>query len=173
MRRPFLTMSLVLVLGMLGAALASDKASEYTDATYRFKIRFPAFATTPLAPGTTTIVRFFAPPKDQFAANLGIHIQPWEKGKDLYQDQDAKESELRSAGFHLISSKQLKVGDSQALELIATRQEEAQKAQFLIWLVARGEALFILNCTALQATFKDYEEMCRAALSTFGFIDSQ
>ena len=173
MRRPLLTMSLLLVLGVFGVALASNKASEYTDATYGFKIRLPAFETTQLAPGVTSVVRFFAPPKDQFAANLGIQIQPWVKGKDLYQDRDASESQLRSAGYHLISSKQFKVGDYQALELITTRQQEAHKAQFLIWLVARDEALFILTCTALQANFADYEEMCRAALSTFGFIESQ
>jgi hypothetical protein len=165
-------MSLVLVLGVFGAALASNKASEYTDATYGFKIRPPAFDTTPLAPGTTAVVRFFAPPKDQFAANLGIHIQPWVPGKDLYQDQDAKASELRSDGFHILSSKQLKVGDHQALEWIATRQYEAHQVQHLIWLVARDDALFLLNCTALQATFEDYEKVGRTALSTFGFIES-
>jgi hypothetical protein len=171
MRRPFLPMSLVLVLGVFGAALASDKASEYTDATYGFTIRLPAFDTTPLAPGMTAVVRFFAPPKEQFAANLGIHIQPWEKGKDLYHEQAAREAELRSDGFHLLSSKQFQVGNAQALEWIATRQQEAQMAQFLVWVVARDDVLFLLTCTALQATFQDYEAKCRAALSTFRFIE--
>jgi hypothetical protein len=166
-------MSLLLVLGVRGAALASSKTSEYTDATYGFKIRLPAFETTQLAPGTTTVVRFFAPPKDQFAANLGIQIQPWAKGKDLYQDQDTAESQLRAAGWHRISSKQFKVGNHQALEWISTGQQGEHKLQILTWLVARDEELFILTCTALQATFEDYEKMCRAALNTFGFIDRQ
>ena len=173
MRRPFLTMSLLPVLGVLGVALASSKTSEYTDATYGFKISLPAFETTQLAPVTTTVVRFFAPPKDQFAANLGIQIQPWAKGKDLYQDKDTAESQLRSAGLHLISSKQFKVGDHQALEWISTGQQGDHKLQILTWLVERDEELFILTCTALQATFEDHEKMCRAALNTFGFIDRQ
>ena len=173
MRRPLLTMSLLLVLSVLGAALASNKKSEYTDATYGFKIRLPAFETTQLAPGTTEVVRFFAPPKDQFAANLGIQIQPWAKGKDLYQEQATEEAQLRSAGYRLVSSKPFKLGDHQALEWIATRQQGDHQLQFLTWLVARDEELFILTCTALQVTFEDYEKVCRAALSTFGFIDSQ
>jgi hypothetical protein len=173
MRRPWLPMSLLLVLGVLGAALASNKASEYTDATYGFKIRLPAFETTQLAPGTTEVVRFFAPPKDQFAANLGIQMHPWVKGKDLYQDKDLEESRWRSAGFRLLSSKQFTVGDHQALEWISTRQQGDHTLQFLTWLVARDEALFILTCAALQVTFEDDEKVCRAALSTFGFIDSQ
>jgi hypothetical protein len=173
MRHPLLTMSPLLVLGVLGVALASSKTSEYTDATYRFKISLPAFETTQLAPGTTTVVRFFAPPKDQFAANLGIQIQPWAKGKDLYQDKDTAESQLRSAGSRLVSSKPFKVGDHQALEWISTGQQGDLKLQFLTWLVERDEELFILTCTALQATFEDLEKVCRAALSTFGFIDSQ
>ena len=43
--------------------------------------------------------------------------------------------------------------------------------RILTWLVTRGEELFILTYTALQATFEDYEKVCRAAFSTFGFID--
>ena len=106
-------------------------------------------------------------------SDLGIQIHPWAKGKDLYQAKDTEESRWRSAGFRLISSKPFKMGDYQALEWVSTRQEGDHQLQFLTWLVARDEALFILTCTALQATFEDYEKVCRVALSTFGFIDSQ
>jgi hypothetical protein len=173
MKHSWFSMSLLLVFGMLGVALAANQSSEYTDATHGFKVRLPTVETPQLPPGLTTVVRFYAPPKNQFAANLGIQIQPWPKGKDLYQDNDVAESQFGSAGFRLLSRKQFKVGDHQALEWISTGQQGDHLLQILTWLVERDEELFILTCTALQATFEDHEKMCRAALNTFGFIDSQ
>jgi len=163
-----MTASLVLAAAMaVGFVSRSGGTSEYRDAAFGFRLRTPEFKAKGGA-RLRQLASFYGPAlPDGFAPNLNIQVQPCAKGLDEYIE--LSESQFEQLGLDLLESKEIKIGDRDAIRWNYAGRVQGRELQFLALAVERDEDVILLTCTAPRKVFKDYEAIFRKSLESFAF----
>jgi hypothetical protein len=149
---------------LLGAAWTSSLAGKdaYANGGLGFTMAPPAF-TVPTDVQVATLARFYAPPANGFADNLGVELHRTTLA-DLCKTSD---EQFKTNGFTVVTSKDVKVGGADAHEYHCRGHLNNFDLEFLVVAVASGKNTYLLTATTLASDFAKVEPTFRAAIESF------
>lgn len=140
------------------------KAGAYKDEARGFSMNPPAFKAGP-GLGVGNVAMFIAPPEDGFAANVNLMIQ--KTGFDDFLK--ASDASFQAGGFDVQVKKLGKVGTHRSCDLIYKGVIQGKPLKFMALAVDRGDRVFLLTGTSLEAKYDKYEPIFKDCLTSFSF----
>ena len=152
---------LTLLLGVAWTSWAVGKDA-YGNAHLGFTMEPPSFDVAPDLQ-VVNLARFYAPPSNGFADNLGVELHRASLA-DLCKSAD---EQFKSSGFTVVSSKDVKIGGADAHEFHCRGHVNNFDLEFLIVAVASGKVTYQLTATTLASDYAKVEPTFRAAMESF------
>jgi hypothetical protein len=145
-----------------GPSSPSAGRGGYTDPTFGFTITPPKLANSN---ERCLSVVFEGPPKNAFAPNVGVLVDPVRTTRKEYLDTST--TVLNQNGVKTISKTELTVGgyDAEMLDYEATLN--TRRLHFLQLMVVTEENVYVVTCTSLADAFAAHQEQFQKCLQSF------
>ncbi len=141
--------------------------SQYTDGTYNFSLVPPAFAKVE-KDAAHTVATFFAPTRDNFAANLVVIVQRVKTTLDQFVENS--KGDLQKLGLRAVVERKLKVSGRDAVYWEYESAQQRRPLKVISLAVLDGERLFVVNGTSLAAD-ADAQKQFKAGVDSFRIAD--
>jgi hypothetical protein len=141
--------------------------SQYTDGTYNFSLVPPAFAKAEKG-AAHTVATFFAPTRENFAANLVVIVQHLKTTLDEFVENS--KGDLQKLGLKAVVERKQKVSGRDAVYWEYESAQQRRPLKVFSLAVLDGERLFIVNGTSL-ASDAEVQTQFRASVDSFRLAD--
>lgn len=146
------------------AEQAEPARSTYTDASYGFTIRAPAFPKAPKGTGAM-VVTMMAPPENMFASNVNVMVQNVSMKREAYRD--LSRGQFKAMGYNVHTERELEVSGRDAVLWDYEGKVGGRELRWLTLAVMDKERVCLVTCTGLKDGFEKYEKEFRACLDSF------
>lgn len=162
------TTHLLTVLGLALATIAmaaerTAKPSTYVDGTYGFSLNTPRFPLIEKKP--VTVFQAFAPPKNNFEANLNAQVQLMNMDRAQYRALSTRQ--FKKSGWKINSDKDATVSGHDAILWDFEGMDDGIEYRWLALAVIDKPRVFLVTCVALKKDFEASEKEFRASLDSF------